>query len=262
MTFPWRAVFILCCGLSLLSAVGESADDAPSPLSDAGRSALHKQLDEAILRLTPRIKQMPDDVSLYSKRGDLHFFRAQFPAAIDDYQKMLELKPELEKSHWRLGLAYYYAGQYPAAARQFELFRSIDDVDRENGIWHFLSLVKEQGVTKARSRILPYTKGDREPFPDLYRMFAGKLSSDDVLARIAKAELDSSERNKRLFYAQLYIGLNLIVEEHPEEAREFLKRAVNNPWPQRSGGGPHYMWQLARVQYELLQDQRARSKGK
>ena len=63
--------------------------------------------------------------------------------ARSDYEMMIQIKPELEVSHWRLGIAYYYLGDFEKAAKQFEIYHNYDAVDRENGIWRFMSQFKK-----------------------------------------------------------------------------------------------------------------------
>ncbi len=132
------------------------------------------------------------------------------------------------------------------------MYHTFDDVDRENGIWRYLSQAKAYGLEKAREGLLKYKKDDREPFPDVYRMFAGKMSGAEVLARISAARISVEDREKRLFYARLYIGLSEFVEAREATALEHLREAVANSWGRRAGFGPRYMWHVGRVHYELL----------
>lgn len=204
--------------------------------------------------LSRQIEAHPGTLRLYSQRGDLRFFLGDFPRAVADYSKMVELDPEVDTSHWRRGIAYFYAGDFKAAGEQFERYHSYDQVDRENGIWRYLSQRKALGQEKAREGLLKYEKDDREPFPDVYRLFAGTIEPKAILERINESkELSPDEREKRLFYAELYIGLNEAVEGRNESAIRFLKRAVVNTWAEDAGYGPHYMWQVARLHLEQLQ---------
>lgn len=237
------------------------AADAPqptvdNPLSESARAALRQELDKTIQKLTDQIAADPKNVDLYSRRGDARFFRAQFKEAVQDYEKMVELQPDLETSHWRRGIAYFYAARYKDAAHQFEIYHTFDDVDRENGIWRFFSQAKASGIEQARKGLLKYKKDDREPFPDLYRMFAGELPGDEVLSRIGAAKIDKEERQKRLFYAELYIGLNAFIAGKLQDAEQHLRVAVTNPWGPQAGFGPRYMWHVGRVHYEQLEHNR------
>jgi outer membrane protein assembly factor BamB len=188
----------------------------------------------------------------FSRRGDARFFKGEVGGALADYDRMVELEPGLLAQHWRRGIAAFYAGDYEKAAKQFEAYDSYDDVDRENGIWRYFSQVKAYGAAKAKEGLLKYKKDDREPFPSVYAMFEGRTTPEAILAGIAAAAIDDEEREKRLFYAELYIGLNLAVEGKAEAARPHLRKAVENRWGPKAGYGPAYMWHVGRLQAERL----------
>lgn len=213
---------------------------------------LESRLKTQIASLTRQIEERPEDVQLYSSRGDAYFFSANFAQAVADYDKMVELNPITDSSHWRRGIAYFYAGQYKAAAAQFDRYHSFDNVDRENGIWRYLSQYRSAGRDEARQELLRYDKDDREPFGDVYQLFAGQLTDAEILTKIRDAELPEHEREKRLFYASLYVGLNDAVEGQNESALEHLERAAKSDWPAQAGYGPHYMWHVARLHRNLL----------
>jgi len=185
-------------------------------------------------------------------RGDAHFKLAEFDKSVAEYEKMVELDPTIEKSHWRRGIACFYAGRYAKAAHQFEIYHSFDNVDRENGIWRYFSQFKAHGREKAQEGLLKYEKDDREPFPDVYQLFQGKKTGDEILAKILKAELDAGEREMRLFYAYLYAGLHEAITGTPEKSKDYLRKAVANTWGPKAGFGPNYMWHVGRLHYDLL----------
>lgn len=213
---------------------------------------LEARLREKLSELNDQVSQRPNGVDGYSARGDVRFFLGEFAGAVEDYSKMVELVPSTDTSHWRRGIAFFYAGRFADAAAQFERYHAFDNVDRENGIWRYLSMYKAHGQERARQELLRYEKDDREPFGDVYRLFSGEISPDQILQRIRDAEIPETEREKRRFYAELYIGLNELVEGRTNTAREHLAAAVACQWPRRAGYGPHYMWQVARVQAALL----------
>jgi lipoprotein NlpI len=240
--------------VAIVVLVGAFADDTAKvdPAGAAYRTELHQQLDAQIAALTKEIETSPEKVDLYSRRGDARFFRGQFKEAVADFNKMLELQPDLESQHWRRGIACFYAGKFEDAAKQFEIYHTFDDVDRENGIWRYLSQVRAVGRKKAREGLLKYKKDDREPFPDVYKHFAGELTGAEILEKIQKADLSDTERRKRLFYAELYVGLNAAVEDQPEAAEKHLLEAVRNEWGRNAGGGPGWMWHVGRVHLDVL----------
>lgn len=222
------------------------------PLPPERRKEMARRLDEAIAAFGRRLEENPRHTESLSRRGDALFFRGRFTEAVKDYEAMIEVNPEVKASHWRLGIAYFYAGDYGKAVRQFEAYHSFDNVDRENGIWRFLSQVKAGGPDKAKEELLRYEKDDREPFPAVYALFSGDTTPERILAGIGDADLADREREKRRFYANLYIGLHHAVHDRPEEARRHLRSAVANTWGPDAGFGPRYMWHVGRLHYERL----------
>ena len=236
-------------------AAVDAKDAQAADAVDAEIMAMNKELTSELdgqLKALPAIVDTDADaVGKYSRRGDLHIFLGKFAEAETDYKKMSELKPDLDASHWRLGIAMYLAGHPEDAAAQFDKYHSFDNVDRENGIWRYLSHRAAFGKEKAREQLLKYEKDDRPPFREVYQLFEGTLTGDQVLQSISP-ELPDSSRQSRLFYAQLYVGLNDAVEDKPEAAIKALREAVKNEWPREAGFGPDYMWHVGRLQYLRL----------
>jgi lipoprotein NlpI len=226
--------------------------DEPAARPADAFASLKQELSEREAALSKDLTATPKRINLLSQRGDARFFLGQFKEAVADYDAMVTLDEGLDTSHWRRGIALFYAGQYERAARQFEVYHSFDNVDRENGIWRYLSQHKAYGREKARAGLLKYEKDDREPFPDVYRLFAGDVTGDALLAKIREAKITDEERTKRLFYAELYVGLDDFVEGRTESARKHLQAATDNTWGRNAGGGPGWMWHVGRVHAEKL----------
>ena len=208
---------------------------------------------EAQLQKLPEIKDSdPEAVNAYSIRADLRMFLGHFVEAESDYQKMVALKPDLDVSHWRLGIAKFFAGHPEEAAGQFDRYHSFDNVDRENGIWRYLSHRAAFGKEKAKEQLLKYEKDDRPPFREVYQLFEGTRTPAEVLQSVP-GDLPESARESRLFYANLYIGINAAAEGDVKLARQSLTEATLNSWPRRAGFGPNYMWHIGRLQYGKLQ---------
>lgn len=247
-----RGTFLACLlpFTILLSAVPGTADDPPWPAVQRERSITKwRELEEMQTR---RLAENPNLVDALSRRGDYRFFLGDFQGAVEDFEAMVRLNPDVDSAHWRLGIAYYYVGKPEQAAAQFDKYHSYDQVDRENGIWRYLSHYRANGKEAARRELLKYEKDDREPFPAVYRLFAGETTPEKILADIASADISKAERKSREFYAQLYIGLNFAAEGQPEQAREHLREAVANDWAHGAGYGPPWMWQVGRLQWEIL----------
>ncbi len=236
------------------AAKTESADS--EKIRDEQIASLNKELTASLekqLIAFPAINDADAEaVDRHSQRADLQMFLGKFSEAEADYKKMVKLKPDLDASHWRLGIAMYFAGHPEEAAAQFDRYHSFDNVDRENGIWRYLSHRMAFGKEKAKEQLLKYEKDDRPPFREVYGLFEGRLSPGDVLKSIDPG-LSDSQRASRLFYAQLYIGMNSAAEGEKGQALDSLREATLNPWPKQAGFGPNYMWHIGRLQYLKLQ---------
>src|SRR5260221_2956278 len=190
-------------------------------------------------RLDGAVSQMPDSVPLRSRRGDCHLFLAHFREAVADFEAMIALDPAQDAPHWRLGIAYYFEGEFAKAAKQFEKYHAYDGGDRENGIWKFLSQARAAGIEKARDEMLVYTRFDREPFPALYEMFAGRRTTDDLFRDLAARGLTADSRV--MFFANYYAGLNEALLGHRDRAIELTRKAVAADRGKTAGSGPAYM---------------------
>jgi len=237
------AVLPVFCAVSLAAAEPEPWPEWRAPLIARFTDEL-KTADAAVA-------ESPKSVAALSHRGDLHLFLGHFSEAVADFEKMIALAPAEDAPHWRLGIAYYFDGQFAKSARQFEKYHAYDGHDRENGIWKFLAQTKVDGLEKARVEMLTYTQFDREPFPALYEMFAGKRMPDDVLAEVERKGLADP---RALFFGHYYTGLGEAALGHRDRAIALLRRAVEDPEAQSAG----YMWQVARLHWErLLAEERA-----
>ena len=235
---------LLPCLLALPCAGADSAFDEKARAEMLARFSA----DEAAL--SAQLEKSPASVALHSRRGDARLFLARFTEAVADYEKMIALDAAMDAPHWRLGIADYLAGDFAKSARQFAKYQAHESGDRENGIWHFLANARATSVEKARAEMIAFTRFDREPFPALYEMFAGKKTGAEVFAEVEKKGL--AKNAGVMFFANYYVGLNEQLLGDVKAARAHLQRAVVDGWTPDAGGGAGYMWQVARVQFDLL----------
>ena len=225
---------------SLVSFAAEATSDA----------AMLAGFRRDVLACDAVLEKTPDVVSVLSRRGDRYLFLGEFAKAVADFEKTILLEPALDAPHWRLGIAYYFAGDFAKSARQFEKYHAYDGRDRENGIWKFLAQAQADGLPKARAEMLSYTRFDREPFPSLYEMFAGRMTTDAMLAEVDAKKLAAD--GAVAFFANYYGGLNEELLGRKERARELVGKAVSSTWGRTAEGGPAYMWQCARLHADRL----------
>lgn len=239
--------------LLLASRVTHGWAAEPLVLTDEARTQMRAEFAQHAAAAEAELTRDPQLVRAYSARGDARLFLGEFRAAVADFEKMIALDPTQDAPHWRLGIAYYFAGDFAKAARQFEKYHAYDGRDRENGIWKFLAQAKADGIAKARAEMLAYTRFDREPFPSLYEMLAGKKTPDEMLAEVAK--MGRSDDEVVMFFAHYYGGLEEDLLRHRERALKLLGQAVASPAGRDTSGSAGYMWQVARLHWERLRSE-------
>lgn len=247
MRFLFPRFFACCfflCG-TLVHAEPTSRPGFSLPAFDAGPLQAQEKA------LTAVLEKMPASPNLLSRRGDARVFLGDFKGAVADYEGMIALDPSQDAPHWRLGIAYYFAGAFEKAARQFEKYHAYDARDRENGVWKFFSQVRGENLEAARKGLIVYTQFDREPFPSVYKMLAGEQKPADVLEEIERKGLQSNPQV--LFFGKYYAGLYEFATGQKELGLQWVQEAVAVFPPEAvDRGGPGYMWHAARLHARQL----------
>ena len=233
--------------LTLLAAVSFSAGAEESP-----NAKMLGEFKADVERLDAVLAKNPDSTRALSARGDAHLFLGQFPQAVADYEKMIAIDPSLDAPHWRLGIAYHFTQQWEKSSKQFAKYHAYDGHDRENGIWKFLADAHAHGLATARQEMLEYTEFDREPFPAIYDLLAGRMTGELFQAHLDDKKV-AGDRHAQ-FYGQYYRGLFEELNGRHDKALASVRAAVGLfPAGEATSGGPGYMWQCARLHLEQLE---------
>lgn len=211
-------------------------------LSDAGESA------KAVEVLSELLKKQPDAAITYYLRGRENFRIGKIRESVADFDKYVELKPEIASRQWERGISLYYAGEFEKGAKQFELYQTFHNNDVENSTWRYLCMARSVGVGKARDALLPIENDTRVPMMQIYELYRGKLKPADVLAAAHAGEATEQARNMRLFYAHLYLGLYYEAAGDKESAKKHILEAADK---HKIG---HYMWDVARIHADRLRE--------
>src|SRR5437867_3552347 len=158
------------------------------------------------------------------------------------FDNLVKLAPEIAPQLWQRGIALYYAGRYKDCRAQFESHRTVNPNDVENAAWHFLCVARAESPEKARSSLLPVGPDARVPMRQIYEMFRGALSPEEVL-RAAGLQPDAQ------FYARLYLGLYFEAMGNKSLALEHIKAAAADRFAAAGG----YMHTVAKVHLAILQ---------
>jgi lipoprotein NlpI len=203
------------------------------------------KLAEAIADWTTIVALAPEDLHARNARGIVLLKAGRAKEAVADFDAFLKKHPEHAKEHWQRGIACYYAGLYSEGIKQFESYQDFDNADIENALWRFMCMSKRDGLDKAKAAMLKIGDDRRVPMRDIYELYLGKKTPDDVLAAAVRGDLTPAQKNRQKFYAHLYLGIWHDLNGDAVKSLDHLNRAVEH----RIG---HTMWDVARVHRDRM----------
>lgn len=160
----------------------------------------------------------------------LDFQAGRMDEALAGFDLLVERAPDAQPQLWQRGIALFYAGRWEDCRKQFELHRTVNPNDVENAVWHYLCVARLDSPEAARRALLPVGPDPRVPMGEVYAMFRGDRTPEEVLA---SASGPSAE-----FYAHLYVGLYYDAQGDGERALEHIRIAAR-PEYQAYGGVMH-----------------------
>jgi lipoprotein NlpI len=168
-------------------------------------------------------------------------FRAgRIEESVAGFDRLVKLAPSALPQLWQRGIALYYAGRFKDCRAQFESHRTVNPNDVENAAWHFLCVARAESPAKAKVALLPVGPDSRVPMSQIYQMFRGELTVEQVL-KAGSAQLEGQ------FYAELYSGLYMEALGNSDGALKHIRNAAADRY---SGSG--YMHDVARVHRDRL----------
>ncbi|MYD71385.1 MAG: hypothetical protein F4W89_11695 [Acidobacteria bacterium] len=174
------------------------------------------------------------------------FAAGRLEAAAEGFDRVAALVPDAAPRLWQRGIALYYVGRYQDCREMFESHRLVNPNDVENAAWHFLCVARGESPETARAALLPVGPDGRAPMREIYEMFRGERTPEQVMAdgeRLAARRGPSAR-----FYAHLYVGLYQEALGNDRAAREHLEAAAGD----RYAGVGGYMQMVARVHVDWL----------
>jgi lipoprotein NlpI len=175
-------------------------------------------------------------------RAITDFRNGRITESVAGFDAVAEMVPEIAPELWQRGIALYYAKRYKDCRAQFESHRTVNPNDVENAVWHFLCVAREESPARAKAALLPVGPDPRAPMRQIYEMFRGSLTPDDVLKAGA-----GSPRSE--FYAHLYVGLYYEATGNAARARQELTAAAAD----RFAAAGDYMHTVAKVHVSRLE---------
>jgi lipoprotein NlpI len=175
------------------------------------------------------------------ERAVTDFLAGRVADSVQGFDELVRLAPDAAPELWQRGIALYYVGRYADCRAQFESHRLVNPNDVENAAWHFLCVARQESPERARAALLPVGPDARVPMRQVYDLFRGSLTPDQVMAA-------AGARPDALFYAHLYLGLYFDALGDAARAREHIAAAAdgrNEP----IGG---YMHAVARIHLDAI----------
>ena len=205
-----------------------------APIAYAGGAAL--LLSVAAVRTV----QPPTDPQTLFDAAVESFFAGDVEDAAAHFDALVAHTPQVKPQLWQRGIVLYYVGRYDDCREQFESHRIVNPNDVENAAWHFLCVAHAESPERARADLLPVGPDPRSPMREIYGLFNGTQTAEDVMAA-------ANGRPGAEFYAHLYVGLYAEARGDPKEAIAHIREAAAERYA-RAGG---YMHTVARVHLSL-----------
>ena len=247
---------ILCC--PTVQAASPQVE-ARKLLDKAALAASKGQRKEAVKLANEAIKKDPKFAAAFYFRGGEQFQLGHFKESLADFNQHIKQVPAKASSQWKRGITCYYAREFQLGEKQFALYQTFHDNDVENSVWRYMCMFPTHGVKKSRSVMLPIRNDTRVPMMEIYDMFRGKKTVEQVLAATKRGDPPKEVLGGRLFYARLYIGLYYESLGKNQLAEKYMRLAAD-----KHKGSPRihpYMWAVARVHIDNLDAIKKQEKG-
>jgi tetratricopeptide (TPR) repeat protein len=180
--------------------------------------------DLAETAFSKHIEIDPLKYSGYSHRATIYFIQNRFDDSIADYKKMMELNQNIKGfSLSRIGMNYYYQGNYPMAEDTFAETLKVDPTLEAVVAW-YLSRQKQGKPSEAALEYIADQFGDEHLEGAVIHSFLGRLQPETIHNR--KITSPSISPVFRPSLAYFYIGQYYLMQGDTEKARTLFEQSV------------------------------------
>lgn len=242
-------VFASICTVQVLISTSmalQAQDAVQSALVKASELLAEGKGKEAAAELDVAVEKQPNNVSLLQLRAETLFRIGEFEKSVKDFDRVIDLRPQLKAENWQRGIALYYVGRFKDGADQFEEHHRVNPDDVENTFWFFLCLAKADSIEAARKKIIPSRGDARPPLMEIYKLVRGEVAPADVEKSIGQFSAGTSSREQAEFYGYLYLGLWFDLQGDKAKAIDFLKKSL-------AANDRGYMADVGKVHLKTLQ---------
>ena len=197
------------------------------------------------LEIATKGEDAPQDAQTSFEKAIALFFEAKPKESVAAFDQGIKQQPAAAPYLWQRGLALYYAGDFAGGRKQFELHQTVNPHDVENAAWHFICVAKGSTVEEARKDLIPIHGDARVPMKEVFELFAGEGSEEEVLKAANAGTAGSEQVRDQLCYAHLYLGLYDEALGKVDEAKDHMLKAAKDYQMD------HYMGKVAQVHVTL-----------
>ncbi len=221
---------------SIAAARGKLSSGRPSPaayLALSKAEAGRRQYREAVKTDTEALAVFPDNAELLLERGHRELGLREFAAAQKDLEHAVRVDPTSLDSHYHLGLAYYFQGQFAEAATHLSHARDLaksDDSLIDCSNWLYVALRRageREQADEVLTRITPAvhnTEAHLAFYLNLLRFYQGQKTESQILpAKPAPGDTESELSYNTISYG---VGNWHLYNGDQAAASSYFKRVV------------------------------------
>ena len=98
-------------------------------------------------KLARQVVQLePNDTRHHMLLANICLIGGNIDQAVESFDEIIRLRPDLQPQLWQRGLALYYADEFQKGKAQFETHQEVNSADVENAVWHLLCADKLEGL--------------------------------------------------------------------------------------------------------------------
>jgi tetratricopeptide (TPR) repeat protein len=225
----WRALIAamrlgtyLATLLLLTSSMSIAQDDRVSVLySEAHSAETTGQYAVAIEKYQQIVRLAPDLAAAYNNLGRLYYQQGQLEEAVHALSRACELDAKLAPPRALLGFAYFQMGDYKASSRELAIASKLNPADRNVSLFLARSLLKSGELRQAEHLIESLEKESPDNPEVLYT--AGQIYSD--LAESVIGKIQTVDPNSYLI--EVLLAKVSAAKDLWSDAAEHYKRAID-----------------------------------
>ncbi len=198
------------------------------------RGGVHESMNQPLLAIADFTKgielKAPGD-SIIMQRAMQWLRLGYLRKSLADLDTIAEMNPGAAFDLWQRGLLLYEFGDFEGAAKQFVANRKAHAYDVEDSVWIVLCQARVEDLKRAREAMLPVKGDTRVPMEQIFALFQGTGSEQQVLdaAAAAPPSVLRDQIPTPAFYAQYYLGLYADLMGDRSNALSRVQAALDTP---------------------------------